>query len=548
MPVLKVSKDRGTLRLWIPVIAWLILAGGLVGAFGHNFAEMWIRWFPAWHYKNMSLYDRLIEGESYYTHGPLIPAVSFVIFLLIIRHIKIPVRPRAITGLIVLIISLVIHLAACLARVNFVSGFAFIGVLSGLILILWGNEALKRLWFPIVFLIFMVPLPEVTIAQLNFRLKMLAANVGVDLANAIGIVAERTGNRVLLEGDKSVIIANVCNGLRTLISLLAFGAIYVYVCRLRGVWRIVLFIATVPVAVISNSIRIVSLIAVADIWNVQIASGWYHDFSGLLIFILAFLMMFALERFIFWVHRILKRPIKVVPLFRNVQHTERSETSNRGLAKSINSLRGWLAVMAIVISALVAWWLNRSIPPVWNQQMASQAVPIELEVEGNRMVGYSREMDDRTLAILETRDYMSRRYVAAGLPYIDLCVIFSMDNRKGTHPPDLCLEGSGEGIIAKRDIDVNGVPGRGIVSCRELIVQANRRKEYFLYTYKCGDTYTRSFWRQQFTIFINGLLNRNASGALIEISTPIVISREEAYKRAQSMLRAVIPYLDRGLP
>ena len=81
----------------------------------------------------------------------------------------------------------------------------------------------------------MVPLPEVSIAHLNFRLKMLAADWGVRLVNLTGILAERDGNRVFLEGDKSLVIANVCNGLRTLITVIAFGALYAYVCP---PWRV----------------------------------------------------------------------------------------------------------------------------------------------------------------------------------------------------------------------------------------------------------------------------------------------------------------------
>jgi exosortase len=272
--------EEPTRNPWITAGGWLLLGAALVAAFGHNFAEMWLRWFPAWHRTSLGLYERIVEGESYYTHGPLVPPVSLIIVLLLIRHTRVPVRPWRVTGFAVVAMSLLLHLTACLARVNFASAFAFIGVLVGLVLVLWGGKALRRLWFPIVLLIFMVPLPEISIAQLNFRLKMFAANWGVELSNAIGVAAERIGNRVLLEGDKDLVIANVCNGLRTLISLLAFGTIYAYVCRLRGLWRIGLFAMTVPVAVASNTIRVVSLILVADRWDVQTATGWYHDASA----------------------------------------------------------------------------------------------------------------------------------------------------------------------------------------------------------------------------------------------------------------------------
>jgi EpsI family protein len=517
-------------------------------AYAKTFAEMWIRWFPAWHHANIGLYDRIVEGESYYTHGPLVPFISLIIGILLIRHMRIPVEPRRVAGGIVLVGSLLLHLAACFARVNFASGFSLIGVLAGLVLFLWGSTALRRLWFPIALLFFMVPLPEVSIAQLNFRLKLLAADWGVSLANFLGVIVERSGNQVFLLGDKSMVVANVCNGLRTLISLLAFGAIYAYVCKLRGLWRIGLFAMSVPVAVVSNSIRIVSLIAVADIWDVKTATGWYHDTSGLFIYGIAFLLMFGIERLVLWARKLVGRPAVVLPLFHGqLRGTEDDEQGPR-LALAVGGGAGWTAAILILVAAGAAFALNRSVPSVWNQQMASKAMPAKLDMAGRQWQGQDLELDEQTLTILETNDYLYRRYTNTASAPVDLCIVFSQDNRKGTHPPDICLEGSGSDIVAKYDVVVPNVAGRGDVPCRAIIVQTGTRRAYHLYVYKCGREYTPSFWKQQFTIFANGLLHRNASGALIRVSTPVGDDETAARRRCTMMLGAAIPYLDAALP
>jgi len=538
-------------RGWRTGAAWGLLAVGLIAAFAHNFWEMWHRWFPAWRNRRWSLYDRFVEGESYYTHGPLVLVVSLLIVILLIRHTRIPARPSRRAGWIVLGLGLLVHLASCLARINFISCFAFIGVLAGLILLLWGTAALRRLWFPLAFLAFMVPLPEVSIAQLNFRLKMIAANWGVALANAAGVITERSGNRVFLQGEKSLVIANICNGLRTLISLLAFGALYAYVCRLRGLWRIGLFAMSVPVAVVSNSLRIVALIVVADVWTVEAATGAFHDASGLMIFVLAFGLMFGLERLVLGVRRLVGVPAKVVPLFDGVLRTDADASQWPRLVRAGAGRAGGVAAVVVCLGAGGAWWLNRSVPTAWNEQMAAKALPKSLKVDGQVWRGFDRPLDARTLTVLETSDYVNRQYVGVGAEAVDFCVIFSQDNRKGTHPPDLCLEGGGQDIIGKNDVRIPGVVGRrGPISlpCRELIVQSRHRLQHYLYTYKCGDTYTRSFWRQQFVIFTNGLLNRNAAGALIRVSTPATGDLEAARQRSRAFLRVVVSHLDRNLP
>ncbi|MCX5677465.1 MAG: exosortase-associated EpsI family protein [Planctomycetota bacterium] len=104
------------------------------------------------------------------------------------------------------------------------------------------------------------------------------------------------------------------------------------------------------------------------------------------------------------------------------------------------------------------------------------------------------------------------------------------------------------GWVARRDLVVPNVAGRGDVPCRVIIVQSGGRRTYYLYVYKCGREYTPSFWKQQFTIFANSLLRRNASGALIRVSTPMGDDEEASSRRCERMLGAAIPFLDATLP
>ena len=547
------KNDRKT---WLMIAVWVLIVAAMAVSFGHNFREMWVRWFPAWQSKaaNVGLWDRLMEGESYYTHAPLVPLVSLIISVLLIRHTRIPVRPDRKWGGIVLGFFVLTHMLACLARVNFASGFAFIGVLAGLVLLIWGRAALRRLWFPLVLLVFMVPLPEVSIAQLNFRLKMFASRGGVMIADFCGVLVEGKGNQVFLEGGKRLVIANVCNGLRTLISLLAFGALYAYVCRLKGWWRIGLFLMSVPIAVVANSVRIVSLIVVADIWDPEIATGWFHDWSGVLIFVLAFLLMFGLEKLILWFLKVIGRPVEVEPLFHGQLRTDEDAEQWQQMMWAGGEVRSAVATGMVIFSAVGALWLGRTIPTVFERGKLEAAAVAEIEIDGRQWLGErTRELDEQTLVILEYPTYLIRQYRPADdfRPEVEYCVIFSKDNRKGVHPPDLCLEGGGQNITAKDRVKLD-VKGIGDVWCRELVVQSHRRQTYFLYTYKCGSKYTTSFWVQQGTIFLNGLLARNASGGLIRVSTTVEPSGsddlDQARQRAKGILKGALPKLHRALP
>jgi len=279
----------------------LMLAALLAAGWFHTFCEMWLRWFPAWHTQGYSLTQRLGGGDSYYSHGPLVPAVSLLIAYLIHQRVGMPsnrTRSASAVGWLLLIGSLMLHLISVYARVTFVSGFAFIGVVGAMALLGGGWVRVRAYWLPIVFLVFMVPLPMNWIADLNFQLKTTASGIALWIAvRAMGIPAVQDGSFVYLGDGKMLVIENVCGGLRSLISLVCFASLFALICRVKGWWRVFMLAMSVPVAIGCNVVRIVSLMVVAHHFGIKAAGpeGWYHDMSGLLVFVLALGVLFALK-------------------------------------------------------------------------------------------------------------------------------------------------------------------------------------------------------------------------------------------------------------
>lgn len=539
--------DKPDQNSWWTAGRWILITVLLVLAYGQNLSQMWLRWFPAWHQPGLSLYDRIVVGESYYTHGPLVPLVSLVMILLLVRHIRLDIRPSRAAGTIALAAALLLHLAASLARVNFASSLALVATLAALVLRMWGWQSLRRLWFPLAFLLFMVPLPEVTIANLNFSLKMLSASWGVSIASFLGVPIERTGPMVTLMGGKQLIIANVCNGLRTLVSLLAFGAMYAYICRLGGLWRIGLFAMAIPVAVASNALRIVGLIIVAQIWDETVATGWWHDTSGMLIFVVAFGLMFMLERGLLWLRAFLGWGSEIVPLFHGQVRSDMADGQWGRLVRGVGS-GGPMVLVSLGLMAAGAWWLGQPGKAMTNSMLSATLVPQILTIHDSRWVGENRHLTDRELLILEGPAYLYRRYHLDGsADYLDYCILLSRDNRKAIHPPDLCVEGFGQGIVHKGSLVVDGIPGHGAVPCKELVVQSGRHQIYMLYTYRCGRLYTGSFWWQQIAILANGLLRRDSGGGLIRLSTQAGDDLQVSREKTMQFLRQTLPDLEKGL-
>jgi exosortase A len=242
---------------------------------------------------------RFSEADTYYSHGFLVPFV----FLYLIWAKRDDLKKAEISplniGLILLVPTLLVHLLAHLLGINFVSGFSLIVALSGLSLYLYGLGISRQLAFAILFLVFMIPLPQVLIINISFKMKIFAAQIATICINLMGIQAVREGSIVNLP-NTALTVGDPCSGLRSLISLTALGALYAYLIKISKVRKVLLFLLSIPIALIANIIRIILLLLVAFVYGSEVATGKFHDFSGFLLFGFAFAGLFIVGRILSW--------------------------------------------------------------------------------------------------------------------------------------------------------------------------------------------------------------------------------------------------------
>lgn len=243
------------------------------------------------------MFDRWMAKESYYGHGLLIPIVSAVIVWQRRDNFKkIPIS-RDWAGLIIVVACLFVHVVCAALRVYFISGFSFVILLYGLVLFFFGKELAKKLIFPIFFLLTMIPLPLVLISNLTVRLKLFAAQCATIILNHIGFPSIRDGSIIRMPRS-FITIEAPCSGLRSLISLFTLGLLFAYAVNVSYARKAVVFISSVPIAVASNVIRIVLLAAVNDLYGEKITMGFFHNFTGFLVFALAFAGLFGVSRLV----------------------------------------------------------------------------------------------------------------------------------------------------------------------------------------------------------------------------------------------------------
>jgi EpsI family protein len=178
--------------------------------------------------------------------------------------------------------------------------------------------------------------------------------------------------------------------------------------------------------------------------------------------------------------------------------------------------------------------------------VAAQAIPSTLTDPNDAThlwTGIDEKLTEDEMTILETRDYVSRSYLDGRGQPVDLCVIFSEDNRKGTHPPDVCLEGGGSRINYKAQRAVQ-LDEKTTLTMHEIVAEYSDRKMYVTYFYKCGTQYTGDFYTQQAMIVWDGLTGKNADGALVRYSTPLVNDDlDAARKRTDALIACTFPLI-----
>ncbi len=181
----------------------------------------------------------------------------------------------------------------------FLQRTSFLIALLGLLLVLGGTRLVRELAFPLLLLLFMIPIPSVIYNQITFPLQLFASQVAEFSLGLMGIPVLRDGNILELASQKLSVV-EACSGIRSLLSLSFLSLVYSYFFDKRVWMRWVLFIATIPIAILANSGRVTITGVLSEI-NPELARGFFHSLEGWIIFLIALVMLgglhFLINRF-----------------------------------------------------------------------------------------------------------------------------------------------------------------------------------------------------------------------------------------------------------
>ena len=229
------------------------------------------------------------------SHGFLVPLISgYFVWLRRSDLAQARVAPCN-AGLWFLAAAALMLVAGWLATELFTMRFSLVLALCGCVLYWLGREVFALMAMPLFFLVFMIPIPAIVYDAAAFPLKLFVSWLSVGVLKSMGVMVMREGN-IIMFPNVTLEVVDACSGLRSLTSLLTLGAAYALIFTRSNWLRVVLVASTVPIAVFTNSIRVIGTGFLARHIGASAAEGFFHEFAGLVVFALALAMLVGLHQ------------------------------------------------------------------------------------------------------------------------------------------------------------------------------------------------------------------------------------------------------------
>lgn len=225
-----------------------------------------------------------------YSHGFLIPfVVIFLVYLDRERLRRLPVVP-SLWGVVCVGAGTALLVIGSLSGLDFLRQISIVFLAGGLVAGFWGTAMLSALRFPLLYSLFMVPLPYIVYNAMAFPLQMLAARGAAQILNHLDVPVFREGNIIHLP-HISLGVVQACSGIQSLVSLLAISVLLTKILDLHGAIAWFFALSAVPVAVVANMSRIAMTGLLGSFLDPALAEGFFHLFSGWMVFMFAFVVL-----------------------------------------------------------------------------------------------------------------------------------------------------------------------------------------------------------------------------------------------------------------
>ena len=504
------------------LLALLLLVAWLYGSI---LKHLFLEWVGPHHNQN-------------FEHGILVPIFALFMLWQGRRQLAEIVPAPSWAGLPLVVLSMIVLVVGVLGADIFLPRVSLLILLAGLIILILGWTFFRAVLFPWAFLILMIPIPALLINRVTFPLQFVAAKWAAALLELIGVPVLLEGNLLTL-ARKQLDVAEACSGIRSLLSLVTLAIMYGYLLESRKWVRVVLVCAAVPIAVAANSFRVFGTGLLVQHGYENEAEGFYHTVSGLVIFAVALVMLFAL-------HRVISLIWKSGPVASpSLAHVEERPAGE--MRTEMGAFRfGIVAVTMLATAiALQAHSNTEIIPP--HQPLSS----LPSQIDG--WTGTDSSLSPEELDILGHPEYLLRTYENASQEqsWFNLYVVYFPSQRAGDtiHSPDHCLPGAGWIPTSREVIRLARLDGSSIPVNRYVVSKLLERR-LVLYWFQADGRVVSSEWSSKYYLISDSIHMNRSDGGMVRLMTPMLEgeSADAAQARMMKLGSHFLPLLDSYIP
>lgn len=255
--------------------------------------------------------------DENYSHGLLVPfVIAFIVWLEWDALKKIEIKPQFLAGGLMVVAAIFMLLAGTLGAELFIQRISLLVMLAGAVVYFFGAEILRRLAVPFLLLLFAIPIPQIIFNKIAMPLQTWASQLAIWGIRVFGVSSVRSGNviEILPRGATQIValeVVEACSGIRSLMTLVTLALVLAYFTREKNreagdswfsfiktfdFWRaVILMLSAIPIAIVTNAARVTGTGVITYYFGKKAADGFTHSFSGWLVYIVALLLLMAVN-------------------------------------------------------------------------------------------------------------------------------------------------------------------------------------------------------------------------------------------------------------
>jgi exosortase D (VPLPA-CTERM-specific) len=494
------------------------------------------------YYGGLSYMVEIWGRQEEYSHGYLIPFIS--LFFIWQKKNELEKLPFAGSwaGVLILLLGVGLFILGELSALYIIVQYSFLVSLFGLVLAWLGWRGVKVIWVPLLFLVFMIPLPNFLYQGLSAQLQLISSEIGVWVIRLFGVSVFLEGNVIDL-GSYKLQVVEACSGLRYLFPLMTLGFMVAYIYKAAFWKRAVIFLSTIPITVLMNSFRIGVIGVLVEYYGQSMAEGFLHDFEGWAVF-MASLGVLLVEMLI------LTRIGKQRESLHDVFGIYFPEPSPEGAQVERRKVPVTLMASLVILgaAALLAQSLgNREEYSPARKEFASFPLTIG-EWKGQQ----PDKLEKIYLDILKLDDYVITDYVGPDGRNVNFYVAYYASQTKGesAHSPRSCLPGGGWKIASLQQKTLDATSAGKPVDVNRVVIKRGDYTQLVYYWFQGrGRTITNEYLVKWY-LFWDALTRKRTDGALVRLTTMVTPTEdlESAERRLGDFARQMSSTLDEYVP